>query len=948
MRATKTALVAPCVVVALLAVPMPGQAGTTRADEGSTTTATNPGFLTGPADGAPEDLAVAFLQQAAADYGVTAADVADLEVRSSYRSRHNGVTHVNVFQRFEDKEVFGATATVNVAADGSIVHVGDTLVADLAPAPGSPAVDSPAEAVEAAAEALDLEDPEDLEPVAAARAAGTEVTLTDGGISDAPIPTRLGWQPTEDGLRPAYQVVIDDATDVHLYNAVVDAETGELLEVDDWTIEHDQHVLESTLARGGGEAEGDAHAAEHGDEHGDEPAPSTHGTNDPVDDGSSYRVYEIPKESPNDGPRTLVSSPADGIASPFGWHDTDGVAGPEHTTTRGNNVHAYLDRDNDNQPDPGRDVDGGPSLTFDQPLDLSQSPLTYQDAAVSNLFYMNNVIHDVMHLYGFDEQAGNFQVNNLGRGGAGGDPVRAEAQDGGGVNNANMSTPAADGLPARMQMYLWNPGGGVLPNQVVVDQPSPAAGTYGATGASFGPTLTGPVTGAFALGQDASGTLEACGPLVGFPAGAVAIVDRGTCPFADKVLNAQAAGASAVVVANNAAGAPIAIGGTAPGATIPSVMVSQADGATLKAGLPATGAVRPNPDAPPQRDGDLENGIIIHEYGHGISLRLTGGPGINCLTGQEQMGEGWSDYYAITMLLDPALDDPEGPRGMGPYAVYQDSREGNGIRPRPYSRDMEIQPFTYDRITTNGWITGGSLATPHGVGHGWAATLWDMNWDLIERHGFNDNIYDAWDAGGNNRALQYVTDGLKMQGCAPGFVAGRDGILAAAEALGGEDTCLIWSSFARRGLGYSAVQGTTGRDDNTEAFDVPAWCAAPGGGFSVMRAQSGDADLLTRDAGAAVPMEFSLGGNLGLDVLKPSHSPASQQIDCETRQALQYAITTPTQIEDGSQLRYNRARDRYTYLWDTDEEWAGTCRQMILTLEDGTQHRVDMRFVQQD
>ena len=51
---------------------------------------------------------------------------------------------------------------------------------------------------------------------------------------------------------------------------------------------------------------------------------------------------------------------------------------------------------------------------------------------------------------------------------------------------------------------------------------------------------------------------------------------------------------------------------------------------------------------------------------------------------------------------------------MGPYALFQADRTGNGIRPRPYSRNMEIQPFTYDRIKTNGWITGGSLATPPG------------------------------------------------------------------------------------------------------------------------------------------------------------------------------------------------------------------------------------------
>ena len=157
--------------------------------------------------------------------------------------------------------------------------------------------------------------------------------------------------------------------------------------------------------------------------------------------------------------------------------------------------------------------------------------------------------------------------------------------------------------------------------------------------------------------------------------------------------------------------------------------------------------MRKHPNHPGIRDGDFENGIIIHEYGHGISNRLTGGPAVNCLTGNEQAGEGWSDYYAISMLLDPALDDPNQPRGMGPYALFQPDRHGAGIRPRPYSRDMAIQPFTYDSIKTGGWLNGTSLALPHGLGHGWAAVLWDLDWDLIDKHGFNPNLYGAWNSG---------------------------------------------------------------------------------------------------------------------------------------------------------------------------------------------------------
>lgn len=148
--------------------------------------------------------------------------------------------------------------------------------------------------------------------------------------------------------------------------------------------------------------------------------------------------------------------------------------------------------------------------------------------------------------------------------------------------------------------FLYSVGAGPfssspLPHTVSVDAPSSAAGEYGATGAQFGPppTMDG-LTGAFAVVNDGSGTAEGCGALIGFPAGAIAIADRGTCNFTVKVANAQAAGASAVVVANNAPGAPITMGGADPSITIPSVMVSQADGATIKAGLPATGGITAN------------------------------------------------------------------------------------------------------------------------------------------------------------------------------------------------------------------------------------------------------------------------------------------------------------------------------------------------------------------
>ena len=83
-----------------------------------------------------------------------------------------------------------------------------------------------------------------------------------------------------------------------------------------------------------------------------------------------------------------------------------------------------------------------------------------------------------------------------------------------------------------------------------------------------------------------------------------------------------------------------------------------------------------------------------------------------------------------------------------------------------------------------------------------------------------------------------MIDGLKMQGCGPGLVVARNAILAAQKELtNGADTCTVWASFARRGLGYSAVQGTTDRDDGQEAFDTHPDCKR---GFEGVAARTGD------------------------------------------------------------------------------------------------------------
>ncbi|WP_134773310.1 M36 family metallopeptidase [Ornithinimicrobium flavum] len=821
--------------------------------------------------------------------------------------------------------------------DGVVLHAAESLVANLREAGGDVVLDAP-DALGAAAEELDLA-PRSARVKSRAGGAEQETVLSAAGVSEQDVPARLVWQPTEDGLRLAWEVVIDEEGAAHLWQVTVDAQTGETLEVQDWT-DHDHAGHLQGLAR---DPMAFAHTASVQLPTG-VADPDEYSTPTPVQDGSSYRVFAFPKESPNDGDRSVVSNPADAVGSPFGWHDTDGQPGAEHTTTRGNNAHAYTDRDNNGVPDPGSDPDGGASLNFDFPLDLDEHALNHADAAVTNLFYANNVIHDVLHRYGFDEAAGNFQVTNYTDEGVGGDDVRAEAMDGGGVNNANFSTPARDGGRPRMQMYLWPGAQFGMPNGVTVGTGEDAT-TYDANFAFFTPAPTNAgLPGEPVVVEDSCSAFEAPGAIV-------VTARTSSCAPATQVANAEAGGALAVVISHNqptnpdSPAPPRLTGSMDPAVGIPAVSITQEDGVALREQI-ADGAsaasVHKISTHPGIRDGDYENGIIIHEYGHGVSNRLTGGPNINCLSGQEQMGEGWSDYLAITMLMDPAVDRPEQARGMGPYALFQDDRSGNGIRPRPYSRNMEIQPFTYDRIRTGGWLEGATLAAPHGVGHAWAATLWDLNWDLVDKHGFSPNLYTEWDAAGNTRALQYVMDGMSIQGCRPGFVDGRNGIIAAAEAVGGEDTCNVWATFARRGLGYSAVQGTSAdRNDNVEAFDVPPTCEAPGEGFL---SPLSDTALNTVRAGSTTPVRFNLGGDLGAEPLRAAHSPMIQEISCDTREPIQYAITVPTDTTGNRGLSYSRGQDRYQYTWKPADSLAGSCQQMIITLEDGTQHRADFRI----
>lgn len=721
-------------------------------------------------------------------------------LQSNHVSTVSNVEHSYLIQTYDSIPVFNAVMSIHLLPDGELLALHDQFIKDLNSFIYTPAQMLSADSI------LTLILREvgmhtDTKPIL--KEAGMDKLQTyqfyktDALTDDISI--KLIYYPAENGeVRLSRECYIHKAEGAEWWHVIADAESGMI---------HYKHNLYISC-NFGDKAHPDCRFHNHKMNERSSASFKPAFTN-----SGSYNVFPLGIESPSHGNRMIVVNPADPVASPYGWHDTNGQPGHEFTTTKGNNVEAREDLDGNNNT-LGAMANGGPNLNFDFPLNLSIPPVQNQNASITNLFYWNNIMHDIWYRYGFTEAAGNFQQNNYGNGGSGNDFVSADAMDGSGTNNANFATPV-DGSNPRMQMFIWNASS---TSQFTVNTPQAAAGNYTTAVAGFGPSSFN-ISGQVILANDGtSSPTLACNPLTNAAAisGNIALIDRGTCEFGAKCLNAQNAGAIAVIICNNVSGAPFSM---APGAVgnqvnIPCVMISQADCNLIRVHIPnltvtitATGNL--------QLDSDFDSGVIAHEYGHGISIRLTGGAAnSSCLNNQEQMGEGWSDWFGLMLTIKPE-DTHSTPRGIGTFLINQPIN-GVGIRKYPYTTDMDVNPMTYDTIKT--------LAAPHGVGSVWCTMLWDMTWNLIKEYGYDPDLYTG--NGGNNIAMKLVTEALKLQPCSPGFVSGRNAILQADVAIyGGKNQCLIWEAFAKRGLGFSAQQGATNnKNDGTQAFDMPASC----------------------------------------------------------------------------------------------------------------------------
>ncbi len=193
----------------------------------------------------------------------------------------------------------------------------------------------------------------------------------------------------------------------------------------------------------------------------------------------------------------------------------------------------------------------------------------------------------------------------------------------------------------------------------------------------------------------------------------------------------------------------------------------------------------PNPD----RDSSLDGDVVYHEFGHGISNRLIGNGSLTALGGIQSgaMGEGWSDYWAITM------------NGDGLVGEYVTNNNVNGIRRAAYTVPANPIHDSYADVCSGG-------CQVHRDGEVWAATLWDLRAQL-----------------GAAATDLLVLNGMKFTPTKPSFLDARDGILQADQNLnGGANSCAIWIVFARHGMGVSA-SGNDGRRHNA-ATNVPPGC----------------------------------------------------------------------------------------------------------------------------
>ncbi|HET9624224.1 MAG TPA: M36 family metallopeptidase, partial [Kofleriaceae bacterium] len=381
-----------------------------------------------------------------------------------------------------------------------------------------------------------------------------------------------------------------------------------------------------------------------------------------------------------------------------------------------------------------------------------------------------------------------------------------------------------DGMPTRMQVFVWD---GADDRSIGIGKRKPAAGPAAFGNKHF--TITAPAV----LAADATAPAsDACQPLVGAYTGQVVVADRGSCTFKTKALNAQNAGAAALIIADNApAAAPPSLGDdaaiTTP-ITIGVLSVTQADGAGIKADL-AAGPVSAtvHRTVGPDLDGTLDATVIGHEFGHSLHHRVSVCNTALC----GAMSEGWADFSALLLVVRKG-DNYDAAFPMAGYSTRSFPADPvfYGIRRAPYSNNHAINGLSFRHMQQGEPLppppfNGGNTANNNEVHNGgevWASMLWEGYSALLDQPGAD---FDAT----RLKMRQYVVAGLQLAPPNATPTETRDAILAAVHARSQADFDILAAAFARRGFGSCAVspdRNSVSFIGVVESFDVKGKLAA--------------------------------------------------------------------------------------------------------------------------
>lgn len=354
------------------------------------------GFLTPPSQREPSEIVLDFLATNANLFGLSNDATARLELIDSSLTRHNGVTHVGFQLTDAGRPVYGAIITAVVDAEGRIGLIGGSYD-PWAAATNDMVLDAQA-AIARALQAVGVDAPKRLPALAADRGLEFENTIADLW-EPAPLTAELVTfsMGSAGGARVAWRTLTEIGT-TEFYESVVDAETGELL-------------FRRNLV------------------------------------WASPEGNVFVDQNPTLGPQQIV---------PFSGVNGSWVA---DRTTAGNNAIAYHDLDDTDTVGYQPETPASPdpeyqhfNYTYTHAIDSSGGTdvITDRDAVITQAFYFVNMLHEFTYQLGFDEVARNFQEDNFGRGGAGGDRVLVEVDNGfnlGHCCNAFMGTPADGGNP---------------------------------------------------------------------------------------------------------------------------------------------------------------------------------------------------------------------------------------------------------------------------------------------------------------------------------------------------------------------------------------------------------------------------------------------------------------------------------------------------------------------